>query len=254
MRPVGTAVHVCRIFDCFSARRRALNLTEISASLGLAKSSVHRLLRTLVAQEYLAFDPRTRRYRLGERVGGLAEVYGRQTSLATIARPFVERLRDATRETAGLQVRDGDERYCVVEAQSPQSIRMTVGENVRYALGRGSSGHVLRAFSADWAQARDHLALRRIRAAGYAISRGEVIPGAIAIYVPVLTGQETADAALGVYGPAFRNDAASVRKILAELKATARELALALRDRYGTAAGFQPKSSSASSKRRGSTP
>src|SRR5579875_3225384 len=174
MRPVGTAVHVCRIFDCFSARRRALNLTEISASLGLAKSSVHRL-------------PRTRRYRLGERVGGLAEVYGRQTSLATIARPFVERLRDATRETAGLQVRDGDERYCVVEAQSPQSIRMTVGENVRYALGRGSSGHVLRAFSADWAQARDHLALRRIRAAGYAISRGEVIPGAIAIYVPVLT-------------------------------------------------------------------
>jgi IclR family KDG regulon transcriptional repressor len=231
MRPVGTAVHVCRIFDCFSARRRALNLTEISASLGLAKSSVHRLLRTLVAQEYLAFDPRTRRYRLGERVGGLAEVYGRQTSLATIARPFVERLRDATRETAGLQVRDGDERYCVVEAQSPQSIRMTVGENVRYALGRGSSGHVLRAFSADWAQARDHLALRRIRAAGYAISRGEVIPGAIAIYVPVLTEQETADAALGVYGPAFRNDAASVRKILAELKATARELALALRDR-----------------------
>lgn len=231
LKPIGTAVHVCQILDRFSAERRALNLTEVSASLGLAKSSIYRLLQTLAAQGYLAFDMRTRRYALGRRVGALADLYREQTALTTIARPFVERLRDATGETAGLQVREGEERRCIVEAQGPQSIRMTVGENVPYAVKRGSSGHVLRAFAADWASARDRAALRRIREAGYAISRGEIIPGAIAIYVPVLAHDGTALAALGVYGPAFRNGDDAVAAMLAALKATARELATALRDR-----------------------
>ena len=224
-RTIGTALHVCQILDCFRADRDALRLTEVTKLIGLQKSSVHRLLQTLVGAGYLSFDRADRRYRLGEQVARLSEIYRSKTSLSDVVRPFLERVRDVTHETSALQVRDGDMRYCLLELPSPQSIRMVIGENKPYSTKKGASGHVLRAFAADWSEQRDRVHLKRVREAGYAVSRGEQIEGAIAIYVPVLDRHAHLVGALGVQAPAFRNPPETVARIIDLLEATASQLA-----------------------------
>lgn len=224
-RTIGTALHVCQIFDCFAHDRQALRLSEITLAIGLQKSSVYRLLQTLVASEYLAFDRTDRRYRLGLRVARLADVFRAKATLGDVVRPVLRHVRDATRETAALQIRDGDSRFCLVEMPSPQSIRMVLGESRPYPSKKGASGHVLRAFSSDWDGQRDRGHLKRVRDAGYAVSRGELIDGAIAIYVPVFNSRNQLVAALGLHGPAFRNPPESVERTVALLASSARGLA-----------------------------
>lgn len=227
-RTIGTAHHVCQIFDCFTAERSALSLTEIAAEIGLRKSSVYRLLQTLVLDDYLAFDPHTRRYRPGRKVGLLVTAYRSKNSLSSIAYPFLEQIREAIRETSALQVRDGDVRYCIAELASPELIKMILGENVSYSAKNGASGHVLRAFSHEWSRQRDRAALKAVRAARYAVSFGEIIPGALAIYVPVCDASGVAVAALGIHGPGFRIAKGAIGGIVSRLAGAADEISARL--------------------------
>jgi DNA-binding IclR family transcriptional regulator len=226
-RTVRSAIHICRILDCFSAETPSLNLTAVAQAIGLRTSSTHRLLQTLVLHGYLSFDKPHRRYRLGERVGRLVAAYGEST-LGEIARTALERLRDVTGETAAVQVRAGDVRYCVAEAASTQPIRLTLTEMARYPVRRGAAGAILRAFAPAWRDENDQAALRRIRADGYAISRGALFPGAVAIYVPLFAASGTLVAALGVHGLAFRIADRDLPAIVAQLQAASGELSPAI--------------------------
>ncbi len=227
-RIVGTAANVCRVFDCFTAQTPALNLTAIARAIGLRPSSAHRLLQTLVLHEYLGFDRTKRLYRLGPGAGRLVSAYG-ETTLGAIARPVLERLRDATGETAAVQVRQGNVRYCVVEIPSLQPIRLEITEAARYPVRRGAAGTVLRAFAAGWRDENDASLLERVRAAGYAVSRGALFPGAVAIYVPLYVAAGTLVATLGVHGLAFRMPERQMPAIVAQLQAAAAELSPLLR-------------------------
>jgi DNA-binding IclR family transcriptional regulator len=165
-RTVGSATNVCRILDCFTA-----------------------------------FDPGSRRYRLGERVGRLAAAYGEST-LGEIVRPTLERLRDTTGETAAVQVRAGDVRYCIVEVPSAQPIRLTLTEQAPYPVRRGAAGAVLRAFAPAWRDEHDEPA----------------------IYVPLFAASGALIAALGVHGLSFRMPDDDLPAIAAQLQAAGAEL------------------------------
>src|SRR5579875_1611994 len=91
-RLVGSAGNVCRILDCFRSAESTLSLTAIAREVALRPSSVHRLLRTLVHHDYVAFDRTTRRYRLGPGIARLVEAY-REPTLAELARPVLAQLR-----------------------------------------------------------------------------------------------------------------------------------------------------------------
>jgi DNA-binding IclR family transcriptional regulator len=227
-RVVGSAVNVCRILDCFTADTSALNLTSIARAIGLRPSGAHRLLQTLVLHEYLAFDAPRRLYRLGPRVARLVSAYGEAT-LGEIARPILERLRDVSGETAAVQVRQGDVRYCIVEIPSVQPIRLQLTETARYPVRRGAAGLVLRAFAPEWRDDGDQDVLRRIRADGCAVSRGALFPGAVAIYVPLYAASGALVAALGVHGLGFRMPARELPAILTHLQNASAELAPLIR-------------------------
>lgn len=181
-------------------------------------------MRTLVAGNYLAFEPTTYRYRLGERIGSCARVYMASTSVVTLARPLLERLRACSSETVTLQRRVGNGRQVVAQMEGTQPIRAVIDGQLTYPLDFGAAGHVLRAYSGDWRAYADRAKLAEIRTAGYAVSRGEYIPGAMAIYCPVpVAGEESVEFVVGVQGPEFR---LGVNKelIMEDLFAIAREL------------------------------
>ncbi len=222
-RTIATAQHVCRILDALSQQRSA-TLTGIARSVALRPSSVHHLLKTLEQHEYVTFDANRRMYTLGAAIARLAGANPRET-LSDLSRPLLAQVRDATGETAALQLRDGDVRYCALELPSTQPIRMELTETARYPVSRGASGDVLRAFSCGWRSEGNRAALLRVRRDGYAISHGSLLRGAVAVYVPVIDRSGEAIAAIGVHGPEFRMHDADVAGIVRRLQAVAGDIA-----------------------------
>ncbi len=82
------------------------NLNDIAASLGLSRSTVHRLAATLVEHRYLDFA-RSLGYSLGPKLLELGFLAGRQLSLPRLARNHLEELAATSGDTVHLAVRDG---------------------------------------------------------------------------------------------------------------------------------------------------
>ena len=96
-------------------------LSELAQHAGLPLPTIHRLLRTLLAQGYVRQTP-SRRYTLGPRLIRLGESAGRQ--LGAGARPYLERLAHDLGESANLAMIDRDMAVYVAQASSSHSMRM----------------------------------------------------------------------------------------------------------------------------------
>src|SRR5260221_4487263 len=139
----GAVDRALAVLCTFSRESPSLGITEISARLGLTKSTVHRLLQTLVARGMVAQDPGQRSYALGYRVLALAQAVPGEANLRQICRPHMQWLRSVTLETIGLHVVAGDVRMCLDEIESPQSLRMAAGVGRCFPLATGAASKAL---------------------------------------------------------------------------------------------------------------
>jgi DNA-binding IclR family transcriptional regulator len=84
----------------------ATSLPALSETLGLNRSTMHRLAATLVAKRYLSFTPRVG-YALGPKLLELGFQARAQMSLPRVARDHIEALAAATGDTVHLGILDG---------------------------------------------------------------------------------------------------------------------------------------------------
>jgi DNA-binding IclR family transcriptional regulator len=84
-----------------------LGVTEVARYLGVAKSSAHRMLTTLVSRGFAEKDPETGRYRLGLHLYELGQLSISRNRLRRTALPLMEQLREMTGLTIHLAVPDG---------------------------------------------------------------------------------------------------------------------------------------------------
>lgn len=103
----GTVGKALDILDRVAAHGRPVRFSELLADSPYPKATLFRFLQTLVSQGMLALDPETSSYSLGVRLVRLAHAAWRQSSLAPIARPFLDRLSAETGETVHLAQLDG---------------------------------------------------------------------------------------------------------------------------------------------------
>src|SRR5215207_971408 len=115
-------------------------LSRLAVGSGLPLSTIHRLIRTLVARGYVRQLP-SRRYVLGPRLIHLGESSSR--TLGTWARPHLSELVDATGETANLAMLDGDRVVYVAQVPSRHSMRMFTEVGRRVHLHCTGVGKVL---------------------------------------------------------------------------------------------------------------
>src|SRR6516162_3933579 len=80
----GAVERALAVMCCFSRETPTLGVTEISERLRLTKSTVHRLLQSLLAWGLVAQDAAHRQYSLGYRVLALAPAVPRGTDLRQI--------------------------------------------------------------------------------------------------------------------------------------------------------------------------
>ena len=99
----------------------------------LPRPSLYRMLAGLKA-EGLIQQTQDKRYRPGPELISLARKALAGQDIRTLARPALERLRDATGETVHLAVRIGDEMVYIDKIESRQSVRMasTIGTRVPF--------------------------------------------------------------------------------------------------------------------------
>jgi DNA-binding IclR family transcriptional regulator len=65
---VSTVDRLVKVVECFSGEKHTWSLAELSASLDLPKSTLHRFLISLETHSILRRDPADRLWRLGYRL------------------------------------------------------------------------------------------------------------------------------------------------------------------------------------------
>ena len=182
----------------------ALGLHELSAATGLPRATAHRLAVALEVHGFVERDA-AGRFLLGGRVSG--------RSIARVARPALEDLRDDTGESVQLYVRRGDVRVCVVSLESPHSLRTIVPVGASLPMDVGSAAKALQGLTGRrrWAESVE-----------------EREKGVASVSAPVLRDGDIV-AAVSVSGPIERTSRTPGRRYAAAVVASADEVAQALR-------------------------
>jgi|GEM_PF-219134 len=196
------------LLELVSQAVEPISLGELSNEMGLHKSIVYRLLRTLQDHQLVTHTP------YGYVLGTGAHSLGRRTSpiLQRIARPEVARLASAVGLTAFFVVRDQEEAVTLVsvEVQSAQS-RAVYSPGDRHPLTLGAPGLAILACDPPRPGERPELATTRQQ--GWVNTRGEVFPGLATLAAPVLTHSGRAVASVAIVFRHERPGAEHVREV-----------------------------------------
>ena len=184
----------------------AETLNALTERTGLSRATTHRLAVALEVHRMLRRDSGGR-WQLGPRLVELAHA-GTGDALLELSPPVLERLRDATGESAQLYRRQGASRVCVAAAERRSGLRDTVPVGSLLPLTAGSAAQVLLAWSPEdplVAQAAfGPRVLAEVRRRGWAHSVAEREQGVASVSAPVRGRAGDVVAAVCVSGPLDR--------------------------------------------------
>ncbi|GDY32851.1 IclR family transcriptional regulator [Gandjariella thermophila] len=220
--------------------RESARVTDVSAHLGVAPSTAHRLLSTLRTEGFVDQEAGSRRYRLGLTLLSMAREALTDRTLPRAARPHLERLCTEVNETVNLLVLDGAEALFVdgVEGRHPLRVAPRTGDRIPAftAAGgkvllaelpegrlRGHYPHGLPSVTPATITDFDALLaeLRCVRARGYAVNLGESVVDVHAVGVLVRDGHGGPLAGLTISAPASRLPRGRARELAPLLRRTA---------------------------------
>jgi IclR family transcriptional regulator, KDG regulon repressor len=109
--------------------RHPLGITEIAARLAINKSTAFGILRALEEQGFIVKDEMTKKYSMGAQLFELSRMVFKRSDIASISRPFLEKLANLAQETVFMGLRDGDRLKVVqvVEARKDLKISSPIG-------------------------------------------------------------------------------------------------------------------------------
>lgn len=214
-----------------------LTAGELAVRTGEPRSSIYRLLTTMLELELVDVGSRRGAYRLGIGLLRLGGVVSQRLDEAQYAVPTMERIHQETGETVFLCLRRKMEAVCVVrlEGRRVQSLALRLGGSLPLHLGAAPRALLAQESREFWMAYLQQPGLQpltagatltatelvplleQIRVDGLAVSDGDVTPGIAALGVPVFDYRGQCRAALSISGvrPAILgDDAESVRGLL----------------------------------------
>ena len=130
------------IVEALSSNRTGIGVTELSKALNLHKSTVHRLLTTLMVRKYVEQDSESGKYRLSVKLFELGNAVLSKLNMRAHALPFLRELRERCRETVQLSIIDQNEVLFIDVLESPEKIGVKAQIGERAPLYCTSSGKV----------------------------------------------------------------------------------------------------------------
>ncbi|SFJ44437.1 transcriptional regulator, IclR family [Halobacillus dabanensis] len=112
------------ILEILANEQRGLSITELSYRLSLAKSTVHRLISTLVQRGYIVQNSETDKYSLGMKVVALSNFVLENLDIRNVVRKHIEALGNKTDEVVHLCIQERDHVIYIDKVESNHTIRM----------------------------------------------------------------------------------------------------------------------------------
>ena len=210
-----------QILLAFVPHNNDMGTSEISARLGLHKSTVSRLLNVLTSYGFLQHDAKTRKFRFGISAAKISTAIKQSLGeqLVGIAQPHLDGLRNEIGETVALEVWVRNATIMAYRAEALRLRRVYLlrpGDRVDVHVSAGA--RVILAFLAP--HAVDHILkgpfkrytentivdpstlkekIRKARDAGFAISKGERNPDSNIVAVPIFDYEKKPVAAISLF-------------------------------------------------------
>lgn len=200
VKPVANAIRILRYLSQTAAPERA---ADIARHLSINPSTCFNILRTLVAEDVIDFNPMSKMYSVGLGLAKLVDQLITQGQRIELARPAMERLAARFQVTVTLWRRMGVDRIVLVSSvASPTALRIDMPAGQRLPLLMGASGRLFVgqlglsetearaefaqirwarpfAFDAYWRE------VARAKRRGWAVDDGYFSNGIVAIAAPV---------------------------------------------------------------------
>lgn len=220
-----------------------LRVVDVARSLGVAVSTAHRLLATMVEEGYLRQPPGSRRYLAGPEVIRLAREINAEQILRHAAEPHLHALCRELNETVNLQILAGSDVYFLASAEDRHQLRVAQQRGHRMPAHMSAGGKVL--LSSLSSEALDAILpaklqqstrrsigdrvtlaaeLELIRSWRFASNMSESDESVHAVAVPVYDGGDQYIAALSVAAPTSRLPEWRVRHVVPILNKTSAKI------------------------------
>ena len=234
------------ILDALAHMREGASLAEIAAEVKLHKSSVHRLLMSLMKHRLVDRDSQGGRFSLGLRLFDLGTIAFARFNIRDRARPHLERLMYNSHETVHLCVLDNGEALYVDKLEPDRAVRLSstighragahctsAGKAMLAWLGESEVDAILRQhgmhrYTANTLTTPGELKaeLKIIRERGYAIDDEEHEEGVRCVGAAVKDHSGRQIAAMTISAPSFRLSLEKIPTMAALAVETAKALSI----------------------------
>ncbi|AOY76064.1 IclR family transcriptional regulator [Clostridium formicaceticum] len=212
------------ILEVLSDYEEGVGITEISSKIDLHKSTVHRLLVTLICKGYVEQNPSTNKYKLTLKLLELGNKLIDKMDILSVAKPYLQQLTEITNEVVHLVVREGIEIVYIDKVESDNKIRMHSRIGSRSPMYCTSVGKAMMAYLPEeevekiWEASEIKKftqytitelqemkeTLKKVREVGYALDEEENELGIRCIGSPIFNHNGEVCGAISVSGPTMR--------------------------------------------------
>nr|WP_249365707.1 IclR family transcriptional regulator [Cytobacillus citreus] len=230
VKSVGRALDIIMLV---SMKKGGLGVTEIANQIDINKSSVYRILSTLVQYGYVEQDKETGRYKLGYKFLEVSSRLLEFIDLREEAKPFLKELENETNEVIHLVVYDQGEVVYIEKLDGSETLRMhsKVGKRAPMhctSVGKAILAHLPTIVVTEILERKGlpvHTdktitdkemfiqELNHVRKNGYALDLEENEYGITCIAVPIFDHLGKVVAAVSISGPTIRMTADRLEKL-----------------------------------------
>lgn len=201
VKPVANAIRILRYLSQTGAPERSADLAR---HLSINPSTCFNILRTLVAEDVVEFNPMTKMYSAGLGLARLVEQLVTQGQRMELAKPVMQELAARFHVTITLWRRLGLDRIVLISSEtSPTDLRIDMASGQRLPILMGASG---RLFAEQLGLTEDQMRaefdqirwmkpltfetymrdVNRARRRGWAVDDGHFANGIVSVAAPVL--------------------------------------------------------------------
>lgn len=212
------------ILETLSDYNEGLGVTEISDRIGLHKSTVHRLLGTLIYKGYVTQDSESNKYKITLKLFELGNKKVEDLDILTVSKPYTKELMEKVNEVVHFVIREGNNIVYIDKVEADNTIRMASTIGRRSPLYCTAVGKAILAQLSDkevekiWNSSKiEKLTeftitdlkemkeeLEKVRQKGYAIDNEENELGVRCAGAPVFNRFGKVEGAISISGPTIR--------------------------------------------------
>ena len=246
--PVQSAARIFQVMEML-ADQGEMGLMELSTALWLHKSTVHRLLMSLIYMGYARQDESSQKYMLSYKLVNMASRILDRMDILQIAKPYLEQLSDLSKETVHLVRREGNNILYIYKIEAKiGTIRMVSHVGMVHPMYCSGVGKAMMAVLPEsevqkiWNESviekrTDHTitdyeklreTLEEVRKNGYALDDEENEEGVRCIAASLRGCQKEVLYAFSISGPASRMTKARIEELAVDVCRVQGELSKAL--------------------------